>query len=94
MMAKVTIKLDGTDTTVDLDQSGDVILEAGLTAGLDVPFSCQGGICTTCMAKLDFGTVIMDSNFALSEKEISDGFILTCQSHPTSDEVVVNYDAV
>ncbi|MBT6439003.1 MAG: 2Fe-2S iron-sulfur cluster binding domain-containing protein [Flavobacteriales bacterium] len=93
-MAKVTIKLDGTETTVDLDQNGDVILEAGLTAGLDVPFSCQGGICTTCMAKLDSGTVSMDSNFALSEKEIADGFILTCQSHPTSDEVIVNYDAV
>jgi len=93
-MAKVTIKLDGTETAVDLDQNGDVILEAGLTAGLDVPFSCQGGICTTCMAKLDSGTVSMDSNFALSEKEIADGFILTCQSHPTSDEVIVNYDAV
>ena len=93
-MAKVTIKLDGTETTVDLDQNGDVILEAGLTAGLDVPFSCQGGICTTCMAKVDSGTVSMDSNFALSEKEIADGFILTCQSHPTSDEVIVNYDAV
>ena len=93
-MAKVTIKLDGTETTVDLDQNGDVILEAGLTVGLDVPFSCQGGICTTCMAKLDSGTVSMDSNFALSEKEIADGFILTCQSHPTSDEVIVNYDAV
>lgn len=93
-MAKVTIKLDGTETTVDLDQDGDVILEAGLTAGLDVPFSCQGGICTTCMAKLDSGTVNMDSNFALSEKEIADGFILTCQSHPTSDEVIVNYDVV
>ncbi len=93
-MAKVTIKLDGTETTVDLDQNGDVILEAGLTVGLDVPFSCQGGICTTCMAKLDSGTVSMDSNFALSEKEIADGFILTCQSHPTSEEVIVNYDAV
>jgi ring-1,2-phenylacetyl-CoA epoxidase subunit PaaE len=93
-MAKVTIKLDGTETTVDLDQGGEVILEAGLSAGLDVPFSCQGGICTTCMAKLDSGTVSMDSNFALSEKEVADGFILTCQSHPTSDVVVVNYDSV
>ncbi|MBL4624192.1 MAG: 2Fe-2S iron-sulfur cluster binding domain-containing protein [Flavobacteriales bacterium] len=93
-MAKITIKLDGTDTVVDLDENGDVILEAGLSAGLDVPFSCQGGICTTCMAKLDSGTVKMDSNFALSEKEVADGFILTCQSHPTSDEVVVNYDTV
>ena len=83
-MAKVTIKLDGTETTVDLDQNGDVILEAGLTAGLDVPFSCQGGICTTCMAKLDSGTVSMDSNFALSEKEIADGFILTCQARITT----------
>ena len=93
-MGKVTIKLDGTSTTVDLDENGEVILEAGLSAGLDVPFSCQGGICTTCMAKLDSGTVKMDSNFALSEKEVTDGFILTCQSHPTSDEVIVNYDTV
>ena len=93
-MAKITIKLDGIDTTVDLDENGEVILEAGLSAGLDVPFSCQGGICTTCMAKLDSGTVKMDSNFALSEKEVADGFILTCQSHPTSDEVVVNYDTI
>ncbi len=93
-MGKVTIKLDGTETTVDLDESGDVILEAGLSAGLDVPFSCQGGICTTCMAKVDKGTVKMDSNFALSEKEVEEGFILTCQAHPTSDEVIVNYDDV
>ena len=93
-MGKVTIKLDGTDTTVDLDESGDVILEAGLSAGLDVPFSCQGGICTTCMAKVEKGSVKMDSNFALSEKEVEEGFILTCQAHPTSDEVIVNYDDV
>ena len=93
-MGKVTIKLDGTDTAVDLDESGDVILEAGLSAGLDVPFSCQGGICTTCMAKVEKGSVKMDSNFALSEKEVEEGFILTCQAHPTSDEVIVNYDDV
>lgn len=94
IQAKITIKLDDTETSINLNEDAEVILEAALSAGLDAPFSCQGGICTTCMAKLEKGTVKMDSNFALTDREVAEGFILTCQSHPTSEEVVVNYDAV
>lgn len=94
VQSKITIKLDGAETNVDLNEDGEVILEAALSAGLDAPFSCQGGICTTCMAKVESGSVKMDSNFALSEREVNEGFILTCQSHPTTETVVVNYDDV
>lgn len=94
IQAKVTVKLDDNVHEIELNEDGEVILEAALSAGLDAPFSCQGGICTTCMAKLESGTVKMDNNFALSDKEVSDGMILTCQSHPTSEEVTINYDAV
>ena len=74
-------------------QAGDTILEAARRAGLRPPFSCEAGNCATCMAHLDKGTVSMRVNNALTPAELDDGWILTCQSLPTSPEIVVNYDA-
>jgi len=72
----------------------DTLLEAGQAAGLDLPFSCRGGVCATCRAKVLDGAVAMDVNYALEQWETDAGFVLTCQSHPTTDHVVVDYDAV
>jgi ring-1,2-phenylacetyl-CoA epoxidase subunit PaaE len=91
-MAKITTTLDGMETTFELDQNGNSILDAALDAGLDAPFSCKGGVCTTCMAKLTEGSVHMDANYALTDKELKQGFILCCQSHPTSEVVKLNWD--
>jgi len=70
------------------------VLEGGELAGLDLPYSCRGGVCSTCRAKLLEGAVEMDHNYALEPWETEAGFVLTCQSHPTTDRVVVDYDAV
>ncbi len=91
-MAKVTTILDGIETTFELDQHGNSILDTALDAGLDAPFSCKGGVCTTCMAKLTEGAVHMDANYALTDKEVKQGFILCCQSHPMTDVVKLSWD--
>jgi ring-1,2-phenylacetyl-CoA epoxidase subunit PaaE len=90
--AQIEVRLDDEQFEFQLNQKGDVILDAAIDAGADAPFSCKGGICTTCKAKLIEGTVSMDANFALTDGEIAEGYILTCQSHPTSEKVVLSYD--
>ncbi|MGB8402520.1 MAG: fatty acid desaturase [Mycobacterium sp.] len=90
--ATVTFSLSGKQQTVDLD-AGDTILETALQAGSGAPYSCMGGACGTCRAKLLDGTVEMDNNFALGRSDLDAGYILTCQSHPTSPAVSVDYDA-
>jgi ring-1,2-phenylacetyl-CoA epoxidase subunit PaaE len=89
----VVFKLDGRTSEVELATEGVGILEAALEVRSDLPFACRGGVCGTCRAKLVEGTVEMDVNYALEPEEIEGGYILTCQSHPTSDRVVVDYDA-
>lgn len=92
--AKVKVILDEEKFEFELKANGKVILDAAIDEGADAPFSCKGGICTTCKARLLEGKVHMDQNFALTEGEIGEGFILTCQSHPRSEEVVVSYDDI
>ena len=60
--------------------------------GIDLPFACKGGMCCTCRAKLESGEVDMDHNYALEHEEVEAGFILTCQSHPRSEKLFVNFD--
>ena len=88
----VTFTLSGRQQTVELDP-GDSILEAALQARPDAPYACMGGACGTCRAKLLEGTVEMDHNYALSQADLDAGYVLTCQSHPTSPTVSVDYDA-
>lgn len=76
------VRITGTET----------VLEAALRAGLDAPYSCMGGACGTCRAKLTRGRVEMDQNYALSAEQLTAGYVLTCQSHPTTDTVTVDYD--
>lgn len=90
---QVTYVWNGVRTDVEAHPD-DTVLEAGELAGLDLPYSCRGGVCSTCRAKVVNGSVEMDRNYALQPWETGAGFVLTCQSHPTSDRLVVDYDAV
>jgi ring-1,2-phenylacetyl-CoA epoxidase subunit PaaE len=89
-ICKATITLDGNHIEIDIKEES--ILQTLLDAGYDPPFSCTSGVCTTCMARLTKGSVEMDVNYGLDEGEVAEGYILTCQSHPTSDEIEVTYD--
>lgn len=91
--AVVTIKLDGISFAFDLPYNGQTILNAALDLGADLPYACKGGVCTTCKAKLQEGKVEMDTNWGLEQEEVDKGFILTCQSHPLTEKVVVDFDA-
>jgi ring-1,2-phenylacetyl-CoA epoxidase subunit PaaE len=89
---QVAIVLDGITTTVELEGNKS-ILDAALDAGLDAPYSCLGGVCCTCRAKMTSGKADMDINYALEPKEVEQGFILTCQSHPKGPgPYVVDFD--
>ncbi len=90
----INFTLDGLKGTVKSPtHARETILNAALRVRPDVPFACAGGVCGTCRAKVVSGTIDMDENYALEPDEIDKGFILTCQSRPTSDEVTVDYDA-
>jgi ring-1,2-phenylacetyl-CoA epoxidase subunit PaaE len=91
--ASVTITLDGRKSSFTLATDGPPVLEAALQVRADAPFACKGGVCGTCRAKVVEGTVEMDTNWALEPDEVDRGYVLTCQSHPTSDTVVLDYDA-
>ena len=91
--ASVTIRLDGRSSEFSLRPDDVGVLEAGLRVRSDLPFACRGGVCGTCRARLLEGTVQMDANYALEPDEIEKGYVLTCQSHPTSAKVVLDYDA-
>lgn len=89
--SKVTIVLDGEETEITVSKD-EVILDAALDAGLDAPYACTGGSCCTCRAKVMEGSAEMEVNYALTDQEVEDGYILTCQSHPTTKNMVVDYD--
>jgi ring-1,2-phenylacetyl-CoA epoxidase subunit PaaE len=90
--SKITVKLDGRSFDFDLGFNSENILDAALKQGADLPFACKGGVCCTCKAKLLEGEVEMDVNWGLEHEEVEQGFILTCQSHPVTEKVVVDFD--
>ena len=91
--AVVTVTLDGRTTTVPMPTRAESILDATLRERPDAPFSCTGGVCGTCRAKVVAGEVRMERNYALEEDEVGRGYRLMCQSHPVSDTVEIDYDA-
>ena len=91
--AEVTITLDGRQSTYRLPRSGASVLEGALRVRSDAPFACRGGVCGTCRARVVEGEVRMDQNWALEPEEVERGYVLTCQSHPTTDTLVLDYDA-
>mgnify|MGYP000670988326 CR=1 FL=1 len=94
LISRVTIKLDGTESSFDLAYDSEDILDAALHEGVNLPFACKGGVCCTCKAKLVEGKVEMEVNYGLEPDEVAAGFILTCQSHPLTSIVKVDFDAV
>lgn len=90
----VTVIIDGIETHFELASTGKSILDAAIDNDADAPFACKGAVCCTCKAKLIEGKVSMDMNYALSEEEVKEGFILTCQSHPITEKVTVDYDVI
>lgn len=91
-VSKINVNLDGRSFDFELGFNGESILDAALKQGADLPFACKGGVCCTCKAKLLEGEVEMDVNWGLEQEEVEQGFILTCQSHPVTERVVVDFD--
>ena len=91
--SKITVLVDGDETSFEMSQK-QTILEAALKQGIDAPYSCQGGICSSCLARLTTGTAEMKKNSILTDSEIAQGLVLTCQAYPTSATIVVDYDDV
>jgi ring-1,2-phenylacetyl-CoA epoxidase subunit PaaE len=90
--SEVTVVLNGRATTMTLPRA-ETVLDAAQKVRADLPFACKGGVCGTCRAKVTAGEVTMRRNFALEDDEVDAGFVLTCQSHPTTPEVTVDYDS-
>ena len=88
---RMTVVLDGKQHDMALG-ADEHVLDAALNAGLDLPFSCKGGVCCTCRAKVLQGSVLMDRNFGLDAAEVKQGFVLSCQARATSAELVVSFD--
>jgi ring-1,2-phenylacetyl-CoA epoxidase subunit PaaE len=91
--AQIKVIQYGIETDFKLETGSISILEAAIEAGVDAPFSCKGAVCCTCRAKVLEGAVKMTANFALTDQEVEEGFILTCQAHPITENVVIDYDA-
>jgi ring-1,2-phenylacetyl-CoA epoxidase subunit PaaE len=90
--ARVTLVVDGVRREIDFHRGQHSILDAGRAAGIDLPFSCKGGMCSTCRARLLEGEVKMAKNYALEPHEVAAGFVLTCQSYPLTERVVISFD--
>ncbi len=88
----VTLIIDDDEYSFHLNSKKNSILDQALNEKLPVPFACKGGVCCTCKAQVMEGEVFMEKNFALTEDEVERGFVLTCQCHPTTNVVMLNYD--
>ncbi len=90
--SRVSLKISGRKSTLEISTAGVSILDVAVDNGIDLPFSCKGGVCATCKARVVFGEVEMDNNHSLTKEEIEEGMILTCQSHPVSEKVEIDFD--
>ncbi|QDF95397.1 phenylacetic acid degradation protein [Azoarcus sp. DD4] len=90
--ARITVIVDGLKREMDFRAEDPSILDVALRAGMDLPYSCKGGVCCTCRAKVLEGKVRMDKNYTLEQPDIDAGYVLTCQAHPLTERVVISYD--
>jgi ring-1,2-phenylacetyl-CoA epoxidase subunit PaaE len=88
----LTLTLDGRTSIVNVDPDGPPLLDYARTVRSEVPFACKGGMCATCKARVIEGEVRLEKNYALTDDELADGFILTCQAHPVDGDVTITYD--
>ena len=89
---KATVIIDGQTRIFEMSRSGETVLEAAQEADIELPFSCKGGVCSTCCAKVIKGKVEMQTNYALEDYEVERGLALTCQSIPLTDEITISFD--
>src|SRR5690606_31878255 len=89
---EVTIIQDGITRQMTIAKNADSVLDSALAQGIELPYSCKGGVCSTCRCKVVQGEVDMDANFALEDYEVRRGFILSCQSFPVTDALVIDFD--
>ncbi|ANY15641.1 1,2-phenylacetyl-CoA epoxidase subunit PaaE [Bordetella pseudohinzii] len=89
---EVTVIQDGHSRSFSIAKNQDSVLDAALAQGVELPYSCKGGVCSTCRCKVVEGEVDMDANFALEDYEVARGFVLSCQSYPVSDRLVLDFD--
>ena len=90
---KITFKVDGVESTIDGDKN-KTNLDAAIDNDIDAPYSCRGGACATCIVRLKSGTVELEQNYILTDGEIDEGLIITCQAYPTSEEIYVDADDI
>ena len=90
---KITFKVDGVETTV-MGNKNKTVLDTAIENDIDAPYSCRGGACATCIGKLKSGTVELEQNYILTDGEIDEGLILTCQAYPTSEKIYVDADDI
>lgn len=91
--SSVTVILDDEETTFTMQQT-DTILAASLRNDLDAPYSCQGGVCSSCLGKVTDGKAVMTKNSILTDSEVADGYVLACQAHPTTSKISIDFDDV
>jgi len=89
---EVTLVIDGSHRSFSMEKDKESVLDAGLKQGIDIRYSCKGGVCSTCRCKVVEGKVEMDANYALEDYEIARGFVLSCQAFPVTDRVVLDFD--
>ncbi|PJJ59128.1 1,2-phenylacetyl-CoA epoxidase subunit PaaE [Hymenobacter chitinivorans] len=90
--SQVTVQLDGNTRILEMSYYGNTILDALLETGVDAPYSCKNGMCSTCRCRVIEGQVEMDVNYSLSDTEVAKGYVLSCQARPTSEKVKVDFD--
>ncbi|SHJ60600.1 ring-1,2-phenylacetyl-CoA epoxidase subunit PaaE [Hymenobacter daecheongensis DSM 21074] len=90
--SQVTVQLDGTTRLLEMSYYGNTILDALLETGVDAPYSCKNGMCSTCRARVTDGQAEMDVNYSLSDAEVAKGYVLTCQARPVTEKVKVDFD--
>ena len=91
-LSKVTVVIDDEEESFELSGKGNSILDAVEAEGMDAPYSCRGGVCCSCKAKVLEGSASMTMNYSLTDEEVKEGYILTCQAHPTSEVLKISYD--
>ncbi|HEX5111252.1 MAG TPA: 2Fe-2S iron-sulfur cluster-binding protein, partial [Saprospiraceae bacterium] len=90
--SRVTIRFDGHESDFQIDYRGQPVLDVAMQGGLDLPYSCKGGVCSTCRALVVEGKVHMDIQYGLEPDEIDAGYVLTCQAHPRTERLILDYD--
>ena len=90
---KITFKVDGIETVFEGNEN-KTVLDAAIENDVDAPYSCRGGACATCIGRLKAGTVNLEQNYILTDSEIDEGLIITCQAYPTSNEIYIDADDI